>query len=108
MLELAVFERVDAGVAWLDERVPDRWRRINLANPDLSSDYSCVLGQSYGRFWRALDEQLGGDLRRAGALGFTIDDTNGDDDAPADEEYTSLEAEWRRRIAERRAEARCG
>lgn len=48
-------ERVRAGMALLDERVPG-WRdRVNRRRLDLSSMRKCPLGQIYGSFATALD-----------------------------------------------------
>lgn len=46
-------DRVDAGVAWLDQHHPGWADRIDVDVLDLGDCYSCVLGQVLGDFWTA-------------------------------------------------------
>jgi hypothetical protein len=110
-----VAARVAAGVAYLDEREPGWWQRIDLNRLVMSAECRCVLGQLatdlevYG--WKEIVREFG--LRQAPcspAHGSQLTDWglgfNARLDQHADEqnrEYAELEAAWKRVITERRA-----
>lgn len=113
----AIAKRVAAGAAFLDEREPGWWERIDLDRLDMSSECRCVLGQLATdletSIWTAIVLQFG--LRRHGWDGFNqgrpSDREMGFNAGVArgrkaqDREYAALEAEWKRVITERRAGA---
>ncbi len=94
MPELSIEERVANGVRALDADDPWWVERIALERLDMASCTQCVLGQLFGLYQDAPD-----DLRCHVAA------DNGFDLYPSDEpyEWTPLEDEWRRVIAERRS-----
>jgi hypothetical protein len=97
----AIAERVAAGAAFLDERVPDWWRadRASAIDPDglmIQSYCDCVLGQLFGTYGTGVVQLDLWDTSRT-ALGFFTDDPPRETDV--------LEAEWKRLITERRAAA---
>ena len=109
-----IAERVAAGAAFLDEREPDWWRRIDVKRLELASSCQCVLGQLHShkcgepsmhylharsRFEVA---DVCGHADPDAALGFDVSDAArraGREGV----EYAGLTAEWRRVIAERQA-----
>lgn len=104
----SIAERVAAGAALLDEKLPDWWapNRIDLAVLDLSRPCYCVIGQ-------VAPEREYGDAIEAGWLGLTFDDAyrygftavTAAHASDWREVYPKLTAEWRRVITERRAAA---
>jgi hypothetical protein len=50
-------ERVERGAAWLDEKVPEWYLRIDVAALDLSDTCRCVLGQ----LWAEAEKVLNGE-----------------------------------------------
>jgi hypothetical protein len=111
-MSASVEERVAAGVAWLDEHAPDWVGRIDLERLDLTSPCRCILGQTVGDFWDVIKgggELFGGDedqaLTAVRRLGFDAIERDEDDVAPNGGEFRALDAEWRRVILARRAEA---
>jgi hypothetical protein len=105
----SVEERVAAGVAWLDEHVPDWLGRIDLNRLELAACTQCVLGQLFGDYNDAPSdasnrgELLGFDRALAAA---DWDSLSGHELSGAvSSEYRSLNAEWRRVIESRRASA---
>jgi hypothetical protein len=98
---ITVTERVAAGAALLDKKVPGWWREdhkhaIDLSRLDTHDCLRCVLGQLFGRYGAGRHElgmRSAADDRLTVKRGFFADDTS---------EYPQLDAEWRRAIAERR------
>jgi hypothetical protein len=96
-------ERVAAGVAWLDQNVPDWSGRIDLGDLNLAVCDDCILGQVFGNYWDApLDAERSSDGKPlvfgnydavATGLGFQGNWF----------EYKYLGTEWRRVILARRA-----
>lgn len=43
-----IAERVSAGIALLDEKVPDWRERVSVEDFDIRSTYNCILGQVFG------------------------------------------------------------
>jgi len=103
---MTVEERVAAGTAWLDEKVPDWWQthKFSLDIFDLTNGCRCVVGQlapdnmDYGEAidyaWLDLTDSLAWDL------GFFAGEPETDDETIA--MYAALEDEWVRVITERR------
>mgnify|MGYP001570773742 CR=1 FL=1 len=98
------------GVALLDERVPEWWERVRLAEFDISTTCRCVLGFVYSTEADDDDDPyrhgvgaLGmyGDVDEQDAYGF---DWGGGAFGP-DDDLDSLQAEWARVIAERQTGA---
>ena len=112
----AVARRVAAGAAYLDEREPGWWERIDLDRLNMSAECGCVLGQLATDLetplWSAIVWEFG--LRRQGwevfglptdfDLGFNAGSTQSK--KAQYREYAALEAEWKRVITGRRAQAR--
>src|SRR5690349_12001578 len=87
------------GAAFLDERLPDWWQRVNPATLRIESAFHCVLGQLYGTFlegtWALRLEA--GDGRRYGFLCQSRSTpTGGSSDEP------SLNEAWRELVGRRR------
>lgn len=85
-------ERIDAGIAMLDDNYPGWENRIDLDLLDVRS-LNCVLGQVYGSYMRG--KRLLNVVEDADQCGFDIC-------IDADESYADLTSEWRRRIEQRR------
>lgn len=109
--------RVAAGAAFLDEREPGWWQRIDLDRLEMASECRCVLGQlstDVAPWWPDVVREFG--LRRAAAtfsddprlcdweLGFNVSLARGKQEQ--DRECAELGAEWKRVITARRAEVR--
>lgn len=88
-----VADRVAAGAAWLDQRLPGWWRLIDLRQLDMWHSCRCVLGQLYGDYYTV---QL--QMAQAIALGF-------DAHLVTELDFAELQEEWTRVIEERRIEA---
>jgi hypothetical protein len=105
-----ITERVAAGAALLDERLPGWADKIDLTRLDLSSDCNCILGQHYqghpnpiSRFGQVANSLCIPDAD-CELLGFFC--ARAEDGTPAgDAEYAALTAEWRAVIAARRGVA---
>jgi hypothetical protein len=55
-------EEVKAGMALLDERVPEWRKKVNPSSLNMSSCFSCILGQVFGRYSYGVKElELGED-----------------------------------------------
>jgi len=102
MLAVAV-SRVERGVAFLDQRMPDWVERVDLNTLDTQHLERCVLGQLFGDYVIGVEE-LG--LKEEGdrldevsvySLGFQA---SGDEGQPT---YADLTEAWRAAILERRA-----
>lgn len=85
MSALSVLELVAAGAAWLDERVPGWWQRINLDALRMKSCEWCVLGQVFGHFDEA--PRAG---RLSGQLGFGFPEVSTEDPL-----WDALDETWR-------------
>ncbi len=119
-MNAAIAERVAAGVAWLDDVLPDWWKthEIDLDALDMSDGCQCVVGQLYpfdeddiehdieddglspfdaavNRYWFDLTYPA---ARERGLLAVG-------DLYERPDEYIELGDEWRRVITERRAAA---
>lgn len=100
-LKERIEERVARGVGWLDANRTDWWDAIDLNWFILSSPCRCVLGQLYGDYMDSPLVEEHGD--EAGVeRGFNAGGGEWKDATFA--EFEALEREWRRVIAERRAE----
>ena len=102
----AVRDRVEAGVAWLDQHDPGWWKvdqpghgpnggPIDLDVLDIQSPCRCVLGQRWGNYYSS---SIGITMDEATDFGF---DTAGHGRA----EFEALGEEWTRVITERREAA---
>ena len=87
-----IAERVAAGAAFLDERKPGWWKRINLDTLDIYSCTACVIGQ-LGMADEGHENPFDPDLGFDKAL----------DAAPGMAGYRALNRAWRRVIEARRA-----
>ncbi|MBM0275125.1 hypothetical protein [Micromonospora tarensis] len=100
--------RVDRGVVWLDEHIPDWWRTdrpsqgfdqggaIDLGELRMKDPCWCVLGQLIGNYYRTeipLDEAV--------AFGFDVESCTRPEMA---DEFDALTELWTRVIEQRRAE----
>jgi hypothetical protein len=109
-----IAERVAAGAAFLDEREPGWWERINLDELDLHSACRCVLGQlatDLGYVETGWGNILGRFELRRWRWSYEFDGLPDTDVAcgfnaggnQAQEEYAALTAEWKRVIEARRS-----
>ncbi|MGW5556887.1 hypothetical protein ACWER9_06645 [Micromonospora sp. NPDC003944] len=113
----ALQARVDRGVVWLDEHIPDWWHAnrpsqgfdsggpIDLDELSMKNSCYCVLGQLNGNFYRAtisLDEAVafGFDAATMPMVNIATDEWR---TAIADE-FDALTELWSRIIEQRRAE----
>lgn len=97
-----IVERVQAGVAYLDEHHPDWAYRLDLKALNLANCKACVLGQIFGHYEDAPLESRA----CAPALGFEVgwyvmDDAIDEFSSPS-AEYAELTAEWTRVVLARR------
>ena len=112
-----VADRVAAGAAYLDEREPGWWQRIDLDRLDLQAQCRCVLGQlatdvDRSTLWETICERFGvlpfgrKNCRPSDSeLGFNVlpGYEECDDDLAALAEYAQLTAEWKALINARRS-----
>jgi hypothetical protein len=108
MSRITVTERVAKGAALLDEKLPDWWIRIDLADLSLRSSCRCILGQLYsgrdtGNPFAEAARGLGV-YDDAHAYGFDTSAYEEDDDWACDEDddFLALTAEWKRAVIARR------
>lgn len=99
---MTVAERVAAGAALLDEKMPGWHARIRLPELNLGSECQCVLGQVYGHYLTGLKALWPEREFESRACGFMwlYDPETGDEDA---DDIEALDAEWRRVIEARRS-----
>lgn len=104
-------ERIDAGVAWLDDNVPDWLDRIDLARLDLSSECACVLGQTFAHVAEpcgrtGFDAVTSKRFTAVPTLAATVAGAYGFDGIAVDGrvDWGALTDAWRERIASLRAE----
>lgn len=120
MAEPTIEDRVAAGAAWLDERIPEWVEQIDLFALRLSDGCRCILGQTFGDYTRAPisggrqhDEDWDWDWppeydRAAAALGFQaseVADSRGRRaivELVRDREYDALQEAWTRLVLGRR------
>lgn len=100
----AVAERVAKGAAFLDERTPGWWQRIDLSSLDMDDADQCVFGQVCGPYHESAIEIFGNNWGAPAAHGFNAE---GGERTYAEWafEIAELDAEWRRAIAARTAES---
>lgn len=100
----ALLERVDAGIEWANENIPD-WREfVNPKTVDIFYGDTCFLGQYWNGkhhtegddlgFYYAKESYFGGDGDRTEALGFSYPWTL------SGQNYTTLNAAWQRKFRE--------
>ncbi len=76
-IPLDVKYRVDCGAQFLDENVPDWFKRINVQFLDMCELDTCILGQLYGNYQNGTRELFGDIwLDRVGKYGFSRYGTN--------------------------------
>lgn len=92
----ALMERIDAGIEWANEDIPD-WREyVNPNKIDMSDETTCFLGQYWeskygdGAFWSAAGALFPYDWELLKTLGFISDG----------ESYRELTAAWRQKFIE--------
>jgi hypothetical protein len=99
--------RVAAGVAWLDENVPDWLGRVDPLTLDLSDDCGCVLGQLFGLFEDGLGETGLSDPYALGFHGYVHRQywrcQSGTSWGDVLDEFRGLTQAWREAIAARQA-----
>ena len=86
-------ERVAAGAALLDKKVPGWREQVNLGTLKMNHCGRCVLGQIFGNYWGAVDD-LGLSDSDEQSLGFYV--AAPWSAAAEDLEYLELTAEWQR------------
>lgn len=52
-------QRVERGIALLDRVGPDGWREKITEPLEMNNTFTCVLGQVYGAYWRAVEDPWG-------------------------------------------------
>jgi hypothetical protein len=97
-----ITERVAAGAAYLDEREPGWWQRVDIRTFDITSPCKCILGQVYRAAVRVVAGAGGFDYAD-GYLGVDIEHLGFDVRPGGEIRYPELEAEWKRVIEQRRA-----
>ena len=108
-----ITERVEAGAALLDEKLPGWWREIDLEKLNLASRCNCVLGQLNGATantsfaYSAAAAALGVGYMDEIPLGFEAPSVRGfgSERNAQTGEYRALTAAWRDLITSRRAAA---
>jgi len=91
-----IAERVAKGVAWMDRRYPDWWRKIDLGSLRMNGVRFCVLGQmNPGDPIAVVDDVIA--VGPMHLLGFNATPKN----ERAMEEYEELRVEWTRVIRQR-------
>jgi hypothetical protein len=115
-MSATIAERVAAGAALLDEKLPGWDKDIDLGFLDLASPCRCILGQLHydeGRPARSFDAGLSSlglfPYSNAVKLGFNVEPAmpaGEDDEDPEDAEFAALTEEWRRLILARREAVR--
>lgn len=90
-------EQVAAGVAFLDERVPDWHALVNVSLLDMRYSHLCVLGQATGGYFLALSAlKIRG---REVELGFDLPDDGLEIDSKERlEEWDNLTEQWKTAI----------
>lgn len=92
-------DRVEAGVKWLDMKVPD-WRgRINLGTLNLISHTTCVLGQVFGHYGRAVTDNAELLGRGAAQHGFSHTEHMEQSLSARSAEYAQLQAAWEEELS---------
>lgn len=85
-------EQVRAGIALLDQKVPD-WRdQVDVAELDMVEYRQCVLGQVYGSYHDGLDEL---DLDDAGAVAYGFQVPSFLSSTDEDEDFINLADTWK-------------
>lgn len=90
----ALMERVDAGIEWADENIPDWREHVDPKRIDMGHVHRCFLGQywhgryGYGEFLTAYKAYFQWNSDRTNELGFTSDN------------YAELNAAWRQKFVE--------
>lgn len=84
-------ERVEAGAALLDERMPGWFNMIDVDTLKIFDPTLCVMGQLFGDYLGGLDTL---DVDISAGYGFNA----------YDDEYTELDAAWRELILSRRGQ----
>lgn len=94
-MDLTIEERVDAGIRFLDEKVPDWRNKVNPATLDIGNSWNCPLGQIYGIYVEGL-RWLGLTSMTASRYGFERDHYTQN----IWDDINALNAEWRRRLTQ--------
>jgi len=103
-VDTSVESRVEAGARLMDSQAPGWHETVRLSDLDLSSNYRCVLGQTYGSYTVGAYKVFGlfapnrGDESRA--HGFDANRALTQEEI--DREFIALTRAWRREIRERR------
>lgn len=89
-------ERVERGIALLQEKHGDAWvEMINMKTLALDEVNRCVLGQVYGDYGRGVAELFDGSVVKATEYGFDLADDWSDDYDPAkDFHFNDLQEAW--------------
>lgn len=100
----SVAARVEAGAAVMDSRVPGWADQIDLDRLDLSSNYRCVLGQTYGSYTTGALKVFGvfNGSRAEVSREHGFDAHRALSQAEIDREFAALTEAWRKEIQERR------
>lgn len=86
-------ERIQRGIALLDERVPDWRTRVSARRLNTNSPWDCILGQLFGTYSTGLSN-----LGLGSVYPYTIGKAYGFD-IENGEEYADLTAAWREVLA---------
>lgn len=99
-IQRAASERVDAGVAWLDDRSPGWANRIDLTRLDITSSTNCVVAQLFDGWHkrpRYLDETDGTGVSNDVLFGFAVSPFSDNTRV----RFRDLDPFWRKVITER-------
>lgn len=108
-----ITERTERGAAFLDEKHPGWWQRIDLGALDIASRCGCIVGQlagltnDRGLAYEWAIKEVGVGYRDEVLMGFEARATRelGAHNEAIDAEYAALTEAWRDLIAGRRAAA---
>ena len=91
---LSIIDRVDSGIALLDDRGPAGWRsRIDVDALDVGKTDNCVVAQVFGDYYRGINELDIGLSEAGDVYGF---------DAESHGEFKELTDAWYFRLTELR------
>ncbi len=73
MIDQELYQRIDRGIAWMDEHAPADWReKIDQKKLNMGDPCNCVVGQVFGDFWEKFKLYTAGEQEQAISLGFTL------------------------------------
>lgn len=102
-IDPVIAARVDAGARLMDSQVPGWHNQVDTGSLDLASNYSCVLGQTYGSYAVGVHKVFGffalGKREKSSAYGFDVVEHMSD--IQVRREFNELTRAWRVEIKQR-------